>query len=381
MIDSDVVDGTRDVVVEWLRDGRRFVQAVLVAVEGSAPLPVGAMLAVDQDGAIEGSITGGCVESSVVGEAEAILAGRRGPGMLTYGISDELAGTVGLMCGGTVQVFVAELDAEARRVERAALEAHADGKEVAIATALDGDQAGARLAIIDDQLVGSLRGPHLLDHNVARETRGLLEEGRTAMRRFGCEGATLGDELAVHIRAYAPAPRMVIVGAIDFSAAIAPLAAKIGFEVTICDARERFARSRRFSSVADVRIGWPQEVMREFSLGPRDCVLVFTHDPKFDEPALLCALQTGAGYIGALGSRKTTADREQRLRRAGVTDDDLSRLHAPCGLDIGSRTAEETAISVLAEIISSRAHRAGVPLRDTDGPIHAREPVAEASNL
>jgi xanthine dehydrogenase accessory factor len=168
----------------------------------------------------------------------------------------------------------------------------------------------------------------------------------------------------------------MIVGAIDFSAAIAPFASQIGFEVTICDARDRFVRSSRFSSVARVRIGWPQEIIGEVSLGPRDVVLVFTHDPKFDEPALLAALATGAGYIGALGSRKTTADRERRLRLAGASDDDLARIHAPCGLDIGSRTAEETAISVLAEIISMRARRAAAPLRETSGPIHARESAA-----
>ncbi len=376
MIDSGVVDATQDVMVSWLREGRRFVQAVLVAVEGSAPLPVGAMLVLDQDGAIEGSLTGGCVESSVVQEAEAILAGRRSAGILSYGISDELAGTAGLMCGGTVQIFIGELDADAGAVELAALHAHAQGSEVAIATALDGDNTGARLAIIGDRVLGSLAGPELLDRNVIQEARGLLEQGRTALRRFGDEGAMLGDERSVHIRAYARPPQMIIFGAIDFSAAIAPLASQIGFEVTICDARERFARSRRFSSVAEVRIGWPQQVVRDFKLGPRDVVLVFTHDPKFDEPALLSALQTGAGYIGALGSRKTTADRARRLRRAGATDEDLSRLHAPCGLDIGSRTAEETAISVLAEIISSRARRAAVPLRDTDGPIRPREQVS-----
>ena len=142
---------------------------------------------------------------------------------------------------------------------------------------------------------------------------------------------------------------MIIFGAIDFSAAMAPFASRIGYEVVICDARDRFARSGRFSTDAEVRVGWPQEVMRSVELGPRDAVLVFTHDPKFDEPALLAALATGAGYIGALGSRQTTADRERRLRAAGATDEDIARIHAPCGLDIGSRTAEETAVSVLAE--------------------------------
>lgn len=164
---------------------------------------------------------------------------------------------------------------------------------------------------------------------------------------------------------------MFIIGAIDFSAALAPIAAQIGYEVTICDARDRFARPARFSSSAEVVIGWPQDAMRDVELGSRDAVLVFTHDPRFDEPALLTALGTNAGYIGALGSRKTAADREARLRRADAGDADMARIHAPCGLDIGSRSAEETAVSVLAEIIAWRANRAGVPLRESRGPIHS----------
>jgi xanthine dehydrogenase accessory factor len=377
MIESAVVDATQDVAIGWLREQRRFVQALLVEVEGSAPLPVGAMLIVDEHGSIEGSITGGCVEGAVVEEAEKILATGGEPKLVTYGISDELAGTVGLMCGGIVHIFIQELRGEAAEVELAALEAHAEGRPVAISTLLDGTSigasAGTRLAVIDDQPVGTLGTFELLDRNVAREARGLLEEGKTTVRRFGAEGATLGDEIPVHTRSFAPPPRMFIFGAIDFSAALAPFASQIGYEVTICDARDRFVRSSRFSSAAHVTVGWPQEVMRDMELGPRDAVLVFTHDPKFDEPALLAAVSTNAGYIGALGSRQTTIDRQRRLREAGATDKDIARIHAPCGLDIGSRTAEETAVSVLAEIIASRARRAGIPLGQTEGPIHSRD--------
>ncbi|MGH2928747.1 MAG: XdhC family protein [Solirubrobacteraceae bacterium] len=367
------MSATEDVAVGWLQEGRRFVQALLIEVDGSAPLPEGAMMVIGERGAIEGSITGGCVEGAVVQEAEAILAGERGPGVLTYGISDELAGTVGLMCGGIVHILVGELAGEPAAVERTVLAEHLAGRPAAVATLLDGDTAGARIAVIGDRVIGSLRAGELLDRNVTRETRGLLEEGKTTLRRFGSDGATLGDDLRVHIRAYAPPPRMLIFGAIDFSAAMAPFAASIGYDVTILDARDRFARSRRFSESATVKVGWPQELMAGVKLGPRDAVLVFTHDAKFDEPALIAALATDAGYIGALGSRQTTADRKARLRRAGVTDAQLARIHAPCGLDIGSRTAEETAVSVLAEIIADRAQRAAAPLRSTSGPIHGRD--------
>ena len=375
MIDSGVVSATQDVAIGWLEEGRRFVQALLVEVEGSAPLPAGAMMVIDDRGNIEGSITGGCVEGAVVTEAEAMLEAEAPAAatLVTYGISDELAGTVGLMCGGIVHILIGEVGPDDVEAERRALAEHALGHPAAVATLVDGPQAGARLAVTGDEVIGSLRGPALLDRNVTREALGLLEEGKTTLRRFGADGATLGDEVRVHIRAYAPPPQMYVFGAIDFSAALAPFASQIGYQVTICDARDRFARSPRFSSVATVEVGWPQEVMRDVTLGPRDAVLVFTHDPKFDEPALVAALATDAGYIGALGSRQTTADREQRLRRAGVTDAELRRIHAPCGLDIGSRTAEETAVSVLAEIIAARAQRGGSPLRATDGPIHGRD--------
>jgi xanthine dehydrogenase accessory factor len=375
VIDSGVVAATQDTAIAWLADERRVVQALLVEVEGSAPLPVGAMMVIDDRGNIEGSITGGCVEGAIVTEAEEMLAAGGGaPGkMLRYGISDELAGTVGLMCGGIVHILVYELSGEAAEVERAVLEAHVDGRPAAVATLIDGETAGSRLAVIDNTLIGSLHDTDLLDRNVAREAQGLLEEGKTTLRRFGSDGATLGDDVRVHIRSYALPPQMWIIGAIDFSAALAPFASQIGYEVTICDARDRFARSRRFSSAASVKIGWPQDVMADVELGSRDAVLVFTHDPKFDEPALIAALRTNAGYIGALGSRQTTADREERLKRSGVSEADLARIHAPCGLDIGSRTAEETAVSVLAEIIAARAERAGSPLRQTNGPIHGRD--------
>jgi xanthine dehydrogenase accessory factor len=366
------VEGRAMVAREWLEDGRRVACALLVEIEGSAPLQPGAMMLVDEHGAIEGSITGGCVESAVAEEAQELLDGGP-PKLVTYGISDELAGTVGLTCGGTVHVFVHELRPADAPALLAAFAAVAEGRPAAIATLLDGEHAGAKLAIVDDEPLGTLHAEGLLDHSVARDAAGMLDQGVTAIRSYGSDGATLGAEQRVHMRSFASAPQMVIFGAIDFSAALAPLAKELGYAVTICDARERFARSPRFARAAEVVVDWPERALAGRRLGPRDAVLVFTHDPKFDEPALLAALASDAGYVGALGSRTTTEDRAERLREAGVAEEQLARVFAPCGLDIGGRTPEETAISVLAEIIAVRAGRAGAPLRETSGTIAPRE--------
>lgn len=356
----------------WLRQGRRVVSATLVEVEGSAPLPAGATMLIDEAGTVEGSLTGGCVEGAVAQEAERVLAGgdRR---LLRYGVSDELAGTVGLSCGGVVHIFLQPLAGEDAKAELRVLDATAAGRPAAVAMLLDGDRAGHRMTLVEGRLEGGFGGPSLLDANVGRELEGLLDEGRSTLRRFGADGATMGSDLRVHFRSFAPAPRMVIVGAIDFAAALAPLAAVLGYAVTIVEGRERFTSSPRFTRAAEVVVGWPQEVLPPLELGPRDAVLVFTHDAKFDEPALLAALAGEAGYIGALGSRRTAKDRNRRLREAGADEQQLARIHAPCGLDIGSRTAEETAVSVLAEIIASRSARSGAPLVATAGPIHSPE--------
>lgn len=357
--------------LEWLRDGRRVACALLVEIEGSAPLAPGATMLMDEHGGVEGSISGGCVESAVVGEAEQVLAGEP-PRLLTYGVSDELAGTVGLTCGGTLHVFVSALDEADAEAEAAVVEAAAKGRPAALATPVEGKGAGARLALVGERVLGSLGSPEL-DARVGRDARGFLEEGRTAVRRYGADGATIGDDAVVHIRAFAPPRRLVVVGATDFAAALAPIAKELGYDVTIADARERFARSPRFTRSAEVVVGWPQDAIGVQQLGPRDAVLVFSHDPKFDEPALLVALETDAGYIGALGSRRATADRERRLRAAGLDDEMLARIHAPCGLDIGGTTPAETAISVLAEIAAERRRRRGTPLRETEGSIHPRD--------
>jgi xanthine dehydrogenase accessory factor len=363
------VQQTAATVIDWLGDGRRVAAGTLVAVEGSSPLDVGASVYIDEQGTIEGSVTGGCVESAVAQEALELLAHGSPPKLVTYGISDELAGTVGLMCGGTVHIFIHPIREETRDAVLAGLAAIRDERPAAVVTLLDGEHAGAKLFVDAASSIGTLGGSALLDSNAAQEARGLTIQGRSTVRAFGPDGASLGSGLRVHVAAFAEPPRMVIFGAIDFAAALAPLAKGLGYRVTIADPRRAFLDSPRFSAVAQTVAAWPQEALADVTLGPRDAVLVFTHDPKLDVPAVLAALDTGAGYVGALGSRRTTEDRNERLREAGVTDEQLARIYAPCGLDIGSSTVEETAVAILAEIVASRAGRAGRSLRDGSGPI------------
>ena len=360
---------SQDVALQWLDEGARVVAATLVETLGSAPLDPGAEMLVDDGGRIEGSVTGGCVEGALVEEARGVLAGAP-PRVATYGISDQQAADVGLMCGGTVKLFVHELT---ERDALVAIRTEVDaGRPVALATLLDGPSAGTKMAITPDAAVGGLGHTELLDASVARDARGFLDEGRSAIRRYSAKGETMGEDLRVAIHAFATPPSMVIFGAIDFSAALARLATEIGYRVTIVDARRAFLSSPRFSAVAEVVVAWPDDFLDERELSPRDAVLVFTHDPKFDEPALVAAVRSGAGYIGALGSRRTHEDRTERLREAGLSEDDLSRINSPCGLDVGARTPAETAIAVLGEILACRSGRRGGRLAEASGPIHPR---------
>jgi xanthine dehydrogenase accessory factor len=363
---------TAATVAGWLRDGHRVVAAPIVAVEGSTPFDVGASLFVRDDGTVEGSITGGCVEAAVAQEALELLDGRRSPGTLSYGVSDQLAGTVGLMCGGTVHVFVHELTGESRLAGELMLEAKAERRECALATVLDGPAQGQCVYIDRDQVVGGPSGTESLTQTVVAEARTRIEAGRSLAREFGQDGSLLGDGVTVLITVSGQRPLLVLFGAVDYSAAVASVATAMGYRVIVADPRPAFLTSPRFMRVAETLCAWPQEVFDREQIGPRDAVIAFSHDPKLDVPALMRAFASNAGYIGALGSRRTTAERELRLRGAGATDYDLDRLHAPCGLDIGARTPEETAIAILAELTAYRAWRHGGPLRDSDGSIRAR---------
>jgi xanthine dehydrogenase accessory factor len=249
-------------------------------------------------------------------------------------------------------------------------------RPVALATVIEGPGAGAKLLVSpDDPPSGSL-GDADLDRVVARDATGELAAGMSRVRRYGVHGEARRDDVSVFIESFVPPPQMVIFGAVDFTAALVRIAKVLGYRVTVCDARPVFATRARFPLADEVVVDWPNRLLERIgpALTARDAICVLTHDIKFDVPAIVAGLATEAGYIGAMGSRRTNVERAEHLRAAGVEAAALSRLHAPVGLDLGARTPEETAVSVCAEIISVRNGLVDVrPLSVTEGPIHRRD--------
>jgi xanthine dehydrogenase accessory factor len=352
----------------WHRQGRRVALARVVDVEGSGPRLPGAAMAVNDQGEVAGSVSGGCVEGAVVTEALALLNGEKTGQICTFGYSDDDAFAVGLTCGGTIHLFLEELDWW-DRFDRVAAAIEAE-RPVAIATVVSGPDVGR--ALVADETVDGTLGNDDLDRVVARDVIAELDAGTSAVRHYGERGEARQDEVSVFIETYAPPPRMLIFGAVDFTAALVRVAKVLGYRVTVCDAREVFATKRRFPLADDVVVDWPHRLLERegASLGPRDAVCVLTHDHKFDVPAIQAALRTKVGYLGAMGSRRTSEERERRLRDEGITDAELARVAAPIGLDLGARTPEETAVAICAEIIAKRTGAEAPSLSHTDGPIH-----------
>jgi xanthine dehydrogenase accessory factor len=298
----------------WNAEGLRFATATVVKIERSAPLGPGAVLAVSEKGEVAGSVTGGCVEPAVYDEAQDVLAGGP-PRLVTYGIADEEAFEVGLPCGGTVHIFLGMGQRDLIDELAAAVR---DERPVALATEISGSEIGTQRLV---ELNGHF------------------------------EAAIEGDTFFLP---FAPRPEMYVFGAVDHAAAIGHIGKFLGYRVTICDARARFATRERFPDVDEVVVQWPDEFLRGAPVDERTAICVLTHDHKFDVPLLKVALETPAGYIGAMGAKRTTESRNERLRAEGVTDEQLARIHAPIGLRIGSRTPEEVAVAVAAEIVATR---------------------------
>lgn len=368
-------DVLSDLLAIWRAGGTAGLGTV-VATFRSAPRDPGAAMVVAPDGRVAGSVSGGCVEGAVYELASEVVATGE-PVLERYGVSDADAFAVGLTCGGILDVFVEpvsrrtfpDLDAVAADIEAR--------RPVAVATVVDhSDRArvGRHLVIRPDTTTGTL-GSARADQAVTDDGRGLLAAGRTAVLEYGPDGQRRGQGLRVFVASHAPPPRMLVFGAIDFAAAVARQGAFLGYRVTVCDAREVFATASRFPTADEVIVDWPHRYLaaqaEAGAIDGRTVICVLTHDPKFDVPLLEVALRLPqVGYVGAMGSERTHLDRLARLREAGLTDDELSRLSSPIGLDLGARTPEETAVSIAAEIIARRWGGHGRPLRDLRGRIH-----------
>ncbi len=362
----------------WWTDGRPVGMATVVGTWRSAPRPPGAVMLVGPDGAAVGSVSGGCVEGAVYDLATEV-AGTGTPRLQRYGVSDDDAFAVGLTCGGIIDVFVERVDAVGFPELGEVAAAIRAGTPVAVVTCVAAGardpqrRLGRRLVVWPDRTQGTL-GLARLDDAATDDARGLLAAGRTGTLHYGYDGQRRGEELTLFVAAYAPKPRMIVFGAIDFAAAVARIGGFLGYHVTVCDARPVFATARRFPEADEVVVDWPHRYLAAQAqagrVDGRTVLCVLTHDPKFDGPLLEVALRLPVAYVGAMGSRRTHADRLARLREAGLDDGALARLASPIGLDLGARTPEETAVSIAAEIVAARWGGTGARLTDLDGRIH-----------
>jgi len=325
----------------WRARGDRIAVARVVATRRSAPRPVGSKLIVSESGELAGSVSGGCVESEVVEAAREVLAGGE-PRLLTYGISDDLALSVGLPCGGEIDVWVDEPDPQL--LAELADVARAERRAVFFVDLDDGTQ---RL-VLDG------------DNDVADE---LIRSGHSKVVELH------GRRLFADV--FGPPPRLFVYGAVDTADALCAAAKAIGWRTIVADARGRFATRERLPHADEILVAWPEEALAQVAPDHTTAILVLTHDDKFDVPVLTGALATEAYYVGALGSRRNQERRRERLLEAGVDEAELERISGPAGLDIGAQTPAETAVSMLAEIMAVRAGRDGGRLRNSAGRIHA----------
>jgi xanthine dehydrogenase accessory factor len=356
-----------DTLAAWRAEGIDVGRAVVVRTFGSAPRPEGAVLLVAGDGRIAGSVSGGCVEGAAAEEIE--RARRTGRSrVIRYGISDEEAWDVGLACGGTIDVLV-----EPRVPGAVVVAAEASTRDAgaAVVTPLPVDSPPATFGPHEPG-EGAPPEPPIVVHaaggmsgslGTAELDEALVEAARDALNRGTSRTIELGGR-SLFIEAYPVRPRLVVVGAVQAAMSLVAFARELGYATVVVDGRAAFATPARFPDVDRLVVGWPDEVADDIGLGPDDAVAVLTHDVKFDEPAIVEALRRGCRYVGAVGSRKTQADRRERLRKAGVGEEALSRLRGPIGLDLGGRAPAETALAIMSEIVATRYEASGRPMRD-----------------
>ncbi|KWX68235.1 XdhC family protein [Mycobacterium sp. NAZ190054] len=368
-----------DDLVSWWAAGESVGVGTVVATFRSAPRLPGAAMLVGPDGTAVGSVSGGCVEGAVYDLALSVVESGE-PVLERYGVSDDDAFAAGLTCGGILDVYVEKVDRQTfpeLGELAAAIRAETPVALAAVIEHPDRSRVGCRLIVSPGrEHLGSLGSAHA-DAAVRDDVLGLLASGTDTTLTYGPDGERRGEGMRVFVWSFAPKPRLIVFGAIDFAASMARIGTFLGYRVTVCDARPVFATAARFPDVDDVVVDWPHRYLAaEQAAGridARTVLTVLTHDPKFDVPLLEVALRLPeVRYIGAMGSRRTHEDRLQRLRTAGLSDHEISRLSSPIGLDLGARTPEETAISIASEIIAARWGGTGLPLTETRGPIHRR---------
>jgi xanthine dehydrogenase accessory factor len=362
-----------DSLLRWWRAGEPAGLATVTNTWSSAPRPAGAAMAVGPDGTVAGSVSGGCVEGAVY-ELCREVAGSGAARTVRFGVGDDDALEAGLTCGGVVELLIERVDEVSFPELPALAEAIRAGRPVALLTRLaDGAGPARHLLLTPSGRSGGLGGDRI-DDAATDDGRGLLAAGRTALIEYGPRGERRGAGLSVLVSSFVPAARMLVFGATDHAAATARIGSFLGYHVTVCDARPVFATARRFPAADQVVVDWPHRYLAaEAAAGridERTVLCVLTHDPKFDVPVLEVALRLPVAYVGAMGSRRTHADRLDRLRETGLTDDHLAGLASPVGLDLGARTPEETAVSIAAEIVALRRGGTGARLTVTTGRIH-----------
>lgn len=330
----------------WRGEGREFGRAVLIRVFGNGPRPEGATLLVADDGAIAGSVSGGCVEGAA---ADEIARARRNgcSRVIRFGISDEQAWGVGLACGSTIDVLIEPtLRSEVEAAARAA-------SGVAIAIILPAD-APPRDGKPHPMAVAPMAAPVAIEGDLEAAAASLVDRGRSGT-------VTVGEQ-QYFIETFAPPQRVVVFGAVQAAIPLIRMARELGYRTAVADARASFATRERFPEADQVLVGWPEDVAAELALSPADAVVVMSHDPKLDEPAIVAAVRAGCRYVGAMGSRRTQQARRERLLAAGLDETDLDRLRGPIGLDLGGREPAELALAILAEIVAQRNRASVVPL-------------------
>jgi xanthine dehydrogenase accessory factor len=347
-------------LAKWRAAGVRFALATVVRTFSSAPRGPGAAMAVAETGEVIGSVSGGCVEGAVYDLALSVIETGK-PILQRYGVSDDDAFAVGLTCGGIIDILVERADSPEFA---AALDAVLADEPVALV-----HREGRYLMVSPDRQLGDLGEPGLT-YAAAQQAAGMLAQGRTGMIELGTHGEQRMTDVDVFIQSFNPPPRMLVFGAIDFASAVARIGKFLGYYVVVCDARPVFATRSRFPDADEIVVAWPHKYLQENPVDPRTVICVLTHDPKFDVPLLEEALRTPAKYIGVMGNRRTHEDRMARLRELGIGEEELARLAAPIGLDLGARTPEETAVAIAAEIVALTWNGTGRRLSEMDTPIH-----------